>query len=100
MSIMAPEPVASCAPPRRGTLRLRATDVTGSLLAETDDILRGTPAGAVAQVFADRMELPANVPWALRDDRTGQYLDDQKPIDEQISDTEARLTLTPKTHLG
>ena len=56
------------------------------------------PAGAVARTLAQRMELPTDVPWALRDD-CGALLDDDRQIGEQI-DADAKVTLTPKTHLG
>jgi hypothetical protein len=45
------------------------------------------------------MALPGNVPWALRDEATGAYLDEEKPIGAQI-ETGSKVTLTPKTHLG
>ena len=87
--------------PRNGSLRFHARDVTGTHDMEVTDIQRGTPSGAVAQSLAARMELPTNVPWSLRDDRTGVWLRDDVAIDEQVQeDSEAQLTLTPKTHLG
>ncbi len=101
MSIMTTEPLASAARPRNGTVRFRARDVTGTQEFDVSDITRGTPAGAVAQTLAARMELPTNVPWALRSDRTGSWLQDEKPIDEQLGGEEdPALTLTPKAHLG
>jgi hypothetical protein len=56
------------------------------------------PAGAVAQTLAEQMEMPSDVPWALRDDR-GAFLDDDRQIGDQV-ESDARVTLTPKTHLG
>jgi len=79
-------------------LRFHATDVTGMLDMEVADLQANVPAGAVAQTLAQRMELPTNVPWALRDDR-GAFLDDEREIGEQIA-ADAKVTLTPKTHLG
>jgi hypothetical protein len=96
MSIMETETLAA-APPRSNSLRLRATDVTGSLEIEAD-LQPTVPAGAVARTLAQRMELPGDVPWALRDDR-GAFLDDERQIGEQLK-ADARVTLTPKTHLG
>jgi hypothetical protein len=84
-------------PPRFSSLRFRATDVTGSLEVEAE-MQPGVPAGAVARTLAQRMELPTDVPWALRDDR-GAFLDDERQIGEQIA-ADATVTLTPKTHLG
>jgi hypothetical protein len=46
--------------------RFEAADVTGTHLIDARDVHRATPAGAVAQALAARMELPQNVPWALR----------------------------------
>jgi len=81
-----------------------AADVTGTHLIDARDVQRSTPAGAVAQALAARMGLPQNVPWALRDDRTGNYLDEDRAIGEQVEQSddssEPRLTLHPKTHLG
>jgi len=45
------------------------------------------------------MSLPADVPWALRDDGSSAYLDSERPIGDQI-EPGARVTITPKTHLG
>ena len=96
MSIMASETLAT-APSRNSSLRFRATDVTGTIELETE--LQGSvPARAVARTLAQRMELPINVPWALRDDR-GAFLDEEREIGEQIQ-ADAKVTLTPKTHLG
>ncbi len=78
-----------------------AADITGTHLIDARDVQRGTPAGAVAQALAARMDLPQNVPWALRDDRTGNYLDEQRAIGDQVESGESpRLTLVPKAHLG
>lgn len=95
MSIMDTETLA--AGPRSRSLRIRATDVTGSLEIDAE-LQPGAPAGAVARMLAQRMELPTDVPWALRDDR-GAFLDDERQLGEQL-EADARVTLTPKTHLG
>jgi hypothetical protein len=81
------------------TLEFEATDVTGMHRVEAREVQRGLPAGAVARALASRMALPGNVPWALRDDSTSVFLDEDRPIGEQI-EPKARLTVTPKTHLG
>ena len=95
------EPIATAPNRRKGTFRFHARDVTGTHDMEVTDIQRGTPSGAVAQSLAQRMDLPVNVPWSLRDDRTGVWLRDDVALDEQVKDeAEAQLTLTPKTHLG
>jgi hypothetical protein len=63
------------------------------------DVQRSLPAGAVAKALAVRMALPENVPWALRDETTSAFLEDDKPIGDQLG-LGARVTVTPKTHLG
>ena len=78
---------------------LSATDVTGTHVLEAYDMPRGTPAGEAAMSLASRMSLPINVPWALRNDQTGGYLDDDREIGDQI-EAGSRVTVTPKTHLG
>ena len=101
MSIDTTEAVAAASRRRKNKFRFRARDVTGTHDIEVTDIQRGTPSGAVAQSLAARMELPTNVPWSLRNDRTGVWLRDDVALDEQVNgDAEAQLTLTPKTHLG
>lgn len=86
---------------RSNTIRFHARDVTGTHEMDVEGIPRGTASGVVAQSLAARMELPTNVPWSLRNDRTGAWLKDDQALDEQVNDkVEARLTLTPKTHLG
>ncbi len=97
MSIRETETFAGT-PPRRNMFQFRATDVTGTLEMNVEDLQPNVPAGAVARTLAQRMELPANVPWALRDDR-GAFLDEDREIGEQLA-ADARVTLTPKTHLG
>ena len=99
--IVTTDPVGAAPRRRNGTFRFHARDVTGTHDMEVTDIQRGTPSGAVAQSLAARMELPTNVPWSLRNDRTGVWLRDDVALDEQVKgDAEAQLTLTPKTHLG
>jgi hypothetical protein len=95
------EQVAAPRRPRSGAFRFHARDLTGAHAMEVTDVQRGTPCGAVAQSLAARMDLPTNVPWSLRDDRTGVWLQDDVALDEQIRDeSAAELTLTPKAHLG
>ena len=101
MSIAHTTPPSVGSSRRRNTIRFHARDVTGTHEINVDGIPRGTPSGVVAQTLAARMELPTHVPWSLRNDRTGTWLKDDQALDEQVGDTvEARLTLTPKTHLG
>jgi hypothetical protein len=82
-------------------VRFEAADVTGTHRVVVDQVQASLPAGAVAQALAARMALPENVPWGLRDDSSCAYLDDQRPIGEQLrTGADAKLTVTPKTHLG
>lgn len=101
MSIASTDPVVPAPPKRNGAFRFHVRDVTGTHDLEVADIQRGIASGDVAQSLAARLELPTNVPWSLRDDRTGAWLRDDVALDEQVKDAaEARLTLTPKAHLG
>jgi hypothetical protein len=84
---------------RPAAFSFEAGDVTGTHRVTANDVQGSLPAGAVARALASRMALPDNVPWALRDERTSAYLDDARPIGEQIAPG-ARVTVTPKTHLG
>jgi hypothetical protein len=81
-----------------GPLHLVASNVTGTQELPIDVGL-SLPVGAVTQAIVDRMSLPTDVPWALRDDRSSAFLDERRPIGEQLFPG-ARVTVTPKTHLG
>jgi hypothetical protein len=80
------------------TMTFRATDVTGTHAAEAN-VQRSLPARAVVESLVASMSLPANVPYGLRDESTGAFLDDAEAIGEQIG-ADAQVTVTPKTHLG
>jgi len=80
-------------------LEFEVTDVTGTHSVVAKDVEPTLPAGAVASALASRMSLPSDVPWALRDDRSSAFLDDSVAIGDQIQ-TNARLTVFPKSHLG
>lgn len=81
-----------------GVLQLNAANVTGTrrLPVEVDAKLS---AGAVAESIREAMALPRDVAWALRDDESSAYLDDQLPIGEQVG-SGAQVVLYPKAHLG
>jgi hypothetical protein len=85
--------------PATATLSFEATDVTGMHQVVASDVQRSLPAGAVAKALAVRMSLPDNVPWTLREDSTSAFLNEDKPIGDQIKEG-AKVTLSPKTHLG
>ena len=80
------------------TLTFQAADVTGTHTA-TANVQQSLPAHAVVESLVASMSLPQNVPYGLRDESTGAFLDDAKPIGEQIGQ-DAKLSITPKTHLG
>jgi hypothetical protein len=81
------------------TLNFQAYDVTGSFSVDVKDIQGAIPVSTMAATVATMLHLPENVPYALRDDFSSQYLDDAMPIGDAIK-SGARLTITPKTHLG
>ena len=81
------------------TFSFEASDVTGTQTVVASDVQRVLPAGAVARSLAAWMKLPENVPWALRDESTSAFLEEERPIGEQIQPG-AKVTVTPKTHLG
>ena len=77
---------------------LEAVDVTGTNVVEG----RINPAintKELTGLYASRMQLPTNVPWMLRSDRTGAFLDEDASIGDQV-ETGSRVVMTPKTHLG
>jgi hypothetical protein len=83
---------------RRSTFTFEVSDVTGTSRVPSARFQRTTPAGAAARALAAEMELPQDVTWALRDDRGG-VLEEDVALGDQI-ETGAKLTLTPKAHLG
>ncbi len=83
-------------------VRLLIRDITSTHEAELeiDPTLR---VGVVAQTAASRMSLPADTSWALRDDTTAAFLDDDAAIGDAVGidgDTVVHLTATPRAHLG
>jgi hypothetical protein len=80
------------------TIRFEATDVTGTHSAVAN-VQRSLPTAAVVDSLVKQMTMPENVPYGLRDDTTGKFLNDDAPIGEQLT-PQSRTTLTPKTHLG
>jgi len=83
---------------REGQLSFEATDVTGMKTLPID-VQSALPADAVAQSIANLMALPGDVPWALRENLSSAYLDGGTAIGDQIAPG-AKVTVTPKTHLG
>ena len=81
-----------------GTLTVNVRNVTHTrrLEATFDGAM---PASKAAAALASRLNLPANVPYSLRSNRTAAFLDDAAPLASQIEPNES-LTLTPRSHLG
>ncbi len=94
---------------RSPSLRLRIRDVTGTHEAQLE-LSPALRVGAVAQAVAARMALPGDTEWALRDDRTAAFLDDEAAIGEALGHeaeldagedaAEFALVATPRAHFG
>ena len=85
-------------PERPKSFQFLARNVTATKTLPVD-VEAGLPAEAVARAVAELMAMPPDTPWALREDDTASFLDGDRPIGEQIRPG-ARVTLTPKSHLG
>jgi len=96
--IAGPMPVTTRAAPR--TLKFTARDITGVHEITVDDMPGDAPAGEVARSLATRLNLPTNVPWSLRSDTSAEYLKDDVDLASQLPETGAKLTISPRTHLG
>ena len=79
-------------------LTFDAANVTGTQELPIE-VVPGSSVRSVTDSIAHRMALPGDVPWSLRDDGSSSYLDEDRPIGDQI-DPGTHLTITPKTHLG
>lgn len=77
-----------------------ARDITGLHEITVTDMPAAAPVGEVARSLANRLNLPANVSWSLRNDRGGDYLKDDADLGKEIPAEGAKLTITPRTHLG
>jgi len=84
--------------PSTDGFRFLARNVTATKTLPVD-VEPALNAEEVARAVADLMSMPQDTPWALREDDTAAFLDGDRPIGEQIRPG-ARLTLTPKSHLG
>lgn len=79
-------------------LEVRAMNISGSRQVELR-VQRRLPAGTLARTAARRLSLPGDSIWALRDESSSAYLDDTRPVGEQVR-SGARLRLSPRSHLG
>lgn len=79
-------------------LDFRAVNVTGTkeYAFSVDPALM---VDAVIEKVTEEMRLPDTSFYAFRDDGSSRYLDEKKSIGESIHPG-ARLTVTPRTHLG
>ncbi len=75
-----------------------ASNITGTQSVPVE-VNGGLSVRDVADSIASLMALPDDVAWALRDDDSSAYLDDDLPIGSQIRPG-SKLTIIPKTHLG
>ena len=82
------------------TISFTARDITGLHEIVVDDMPAEAPAGEVARSLANRLNLPTNVPWSLRSDTSAEYLKDDMDLASQLPETGAKLTISPRTHLG
>lgn len=80
-------------------LSFSATDVTGMHQLEFQGVDGHRVASEVALSVAEAMELPTNVPWALRDDETARMLEEDRALGSQVRPG-SRLVVIPKSHLG
>jgi hypothetical protein len=83
-------------------MQVNIRDVTGTHHArlELDPQLR---VGAVAEAVAERMTLSPDTTWALRDESTAAFLDDEVAIGDALGTedrTSVDLVATPRAHLG
>jgi len=97
--IMTSESVTSSAA-RTGKVSFTARDITGLHEVTVTDMPAAAPVSDVARSLANRLNLPPNVPWSLRNDRSGEYLKDDADLASQVPEEGAKLTITPRTHLG
>lgn len=79
-------------------LMFHAANVTGTQELPIE-VGPGLSVRSVTDSIAHRMALPGDVPWTLRDDGSSTYLDEDRPIGDQI-EPGSHVTITPKTHLG
>jgi len=63
------------------------------------EIDRGVPVADLTRSIVEMMSLPDDCVWDLRDEGSSAFLDPSRPVGEQV-EAGARLTVTPKTHLG
>ncbi len=80
-------------------LSFSVSDVTGLHTLDFENVDGHRSVSDVATSIASLMDLPTNIPYALRDDTRAKMLVDDAPLGNQV-DLGAKLVLTPKVHLG
>jgi len=80
-------------------MTLEVETVTGTRSFVASDIDPMLPAGVLAKTLSAELALPQNVPWMLRDSASASFLENERAIGEQV-ESGAKVTLTPRTHLG
>ncbi len=82
-----------------GNLDFMVSDVTGLHVLNFEDVDGHRSTSEVAASIASLMDLPPNIPYALRDEARAKMLVDDSSLGSQV-DPGAKLVLTPKVHLG
>lgn len=85
-------------PTSKDVLVFHAANVTGSQEIPVE-FGADLTVRSVMDSIAHRMALPSDVAWALRDDGSSAYLEEDRPIGDQIKPG-THVTVIPKTHLG
>ncbi len=81
-------------------LAFSCTEVTGTREMDVSGIDGHRTVADVAASMAALLDLPRNVPWAMRDDSRARMLEADMPLGSQIPATGARLVCIPQSHLG
>ena len=83
---------------KSGMLAFHAANVTGTQQIPVE-FGRDLSVRTVTDSIRHRMTLPDDVSWSLRNDGSSAYLDEDRPIGDQVEPGD-HLTITPKTHLA
>lgn len=82
------------------TMKLQVRDITGTYTARLE-LNPEVRVSAVAESVASRMSLPTETSWAIRDDRTAAFLDEDAAIGDVLgTEGNPEVSLVPKAHLG
>jgi hypothetical protein len=79
-------------------LNFRASNVTGTRLLDLE-VDGDVSVQRVARDLVELMQLPRDVSWVLREDRSASFLSEDQPIGSQLTPG-AAVTVAPRTHLG